>query len=61
MRNLKEFPIEKEEILACLTSLIEEMAYEKTGLIGDMRPLLLAKAYEIVQQHTGETPYVYYP
>lgn len=51
MRNTVEFPITKEEIVECLDTLIANMLYLPNGeevSFGDMRPLLLAKAKEII-------------
>jgi hypothetical protein len=46
MRNLKAYPITLDEIEQCLLCLAEELS--KDELVGDMRPLLLQKAAEIV-------------
>lgn len=48
MRNLAEYPITVGEIKECLEKLADDLAYEKTGLIGDTRPLLLRTAAKIV-------------
>jgi hypothetical protein len=50
MRNLVEYPITHEEIMECLARLSEVLSYDKTGLVGDMRPLLLDRATEIVRK-----------
>jgi hypothetical protein len=46
MRNLKAYPITLDEIEQCLLCFAEELS--KDELIGDMRPLLLQTAAEIV-------------
>lgn len=51
MRNLMEYPITTDEIVECLDTLIAGMLHLPNGedvSFGDMRPLLLAKAKEIV-------------
>lgn len=51
MRNLVEYPITTDEIVECLDTLIAGMLHLPNGedvSFGDMRPLLLAKAKEIV-------------
>lgn len=48
MRNTVEYPITKEEIAEYLKFLAEEIGYDNTGRIGDMGPLLLEKARDIV-------------
>jgi hypothetical protein len=48
MRNLHEYPVTKEEILDYLARLQDEVIKEDG--IGDMRPLLLAKARQIIEQ-----------
>lgn len=55
MRNLKEYPVTTDEIVTFLDILIKKMSYENTGCVGDMRPLLLQKAKEIVVWH-GKLP-----
>ena len=55
MRNIKEYPITREEIIACLEDVISSLIYGlKSGSspIGDMRPLLLRKAIDIIQTGT---------
>ena len=47
MRNLAQYPVTTAEILECLRTLFEEISAEKRP--GDMRPLLLRKAAEIVE------------
>ncbi len=51
MRNLLEYPITKQEIVDCLDDIIASLNYGNKNAespIGDMRPLLLAKAKEII-------------
>ena len=48
MRNLVAHPITREEIVSCLRRLEAESPHE--GLTGDMTPLLLAAAAEIVER-----------
>lgn len=52
MRNLEQYPITTDEIIQCLKVLMDDVAYEKTGLVGDMRPLLLANAIRIILDKT---------
>lgn len=47
MRNLEEHPITYEEIILCLERLSLDLSQEER--IGDMRPLLLQKAAEIIR------------
>jgi len=47
MRNLKEFPITKDEIIDCLRQLQEDII--KEDLVGDMRPILLEEAMDIIK------------
>lgn len=44
MRNLAQYPITPDEIRDYLQELENEVSFEKTGLYGDMRPLLLSAA-----------------
>lgn len=56
MRDLVRYPITKIEILECLESLTNDILEEKC--IGDMRPLLLQVAMEIVKRNSPlETQY----
>lgn len=48
MRNLVQYPITYDEIIECLTEASEDAS--RMGLIGDMRPLLLKYAADIVRQ-----------
>ncbi len=48
MRNLLEYPITKEEIAECLDKLAMDIGYEDGFACGDMRPLLLAAAKEVI-------------
>jgi hypothetical protein len=48
MRNLARHPITLDEIERCLLQLSEELS--DSGLIGDMRPLLLREAATIVRR-----------
>lgn len=48
MRNLVQYPIEPEEVIECLTNRIDELTETKS--IGDMRPLLLQTAVEVVKK-----------
>lgn len=52
MRNTVEYPITKDEIVDCLREFITECVQGKTGLIGDIRPILLQKAIDIIQTGT---------
>jgi len=56
MRNTVEYPITKEEIIACLDEFAEQVDRANSHLCGDMRPLLLAKAKEIILNATQTTP-----
>lgn len=42
MRNLIQYPISAEEITTDLQQLEDELTYDKTGLLGDLRPLMLS-------------------
>lgn len=46
MRNLDQYPITKSEIVDCMNKMISEC---DPDLIGDMRPLLLGRAVEIIE------------
>lgn len=48
MRNLRQYPITKQEILECLSTLAQDMLKEKR--VGDMRPSLLQEASKIVEE-----------
>lgn len=50
MRNLKRYPITSQEIEDCLRDLAKEHGADKTGLIGDMTPILLEAAANIVRR-----------
>lgn len=50
MRNLEEYPITNDEIIACLDTLIAEHSYPNKLSVGDMTPILLAKAKEIIKK-----------
>ncbi len=53
MRNTKEYPITRDEIVICLRDLSLELTNDRPmELIGDMRPLLLQKAIDIIQTGT---------
>ena len=53
MRNLKEYPITLDEVIECLEQFYKEVDPEKTRACGDMRPLLLRKAIEILSFING--------
>lgn len=44
MRNLIQYPISADEITTYLQQLEDELTYDKTGLLGDLRPLMLSTA-----------------
>lgn len=48
MRNTVEYPITAKEIIDCLDAFLKEVDPDKTGLVGDMRTLLLEKAKQII-------------
>lgn len=48
MRNLEEYPITMDEIVKCLIETAK--AYEAEERIGDMKPILLTKAAEIIMK-----------
>lgn len=52
MRNLLEYPITAEEVVECLDNILKEVEYESKArtLFGDMRPLLLRTAIEVVRE-----------
>jgi hypothetical protein len=50
MRNLKAYPITLDEIEQCLLCLADELSKDES--IGDMRPLLLRTAAEIIGKCT---------
>src|SRR6266436_9823603 len=52
MRNLKEYPVTKQEIINLLL-MYEAIALQKGG-IGDMTPLLLREAAEHVRRSTAQ-------
>jgi hypothetical protein len=49
MRNLQKYPITKIEIVECLNDFYSEIRPDKTMLVGDMRPLLISMAIEIIE------------
>ncbi len=51
MRNLVEYPITVAEIVECLTAMSNEAAAEnaRTGVCGNLRPLILLEAAAIVE------------
>ena len=53
MRNLMEYPILLEEVLECLEQFHRDVDPDKTGLCGDMRPLLLLRAIKIIKNAYG--------
>lgn len=53
MRNLIEYPITMDEIVRCLLDTAKE--FEKEERIGDMRPILFAKAAEIIMKVSKAT------
>ena len=55
MRDLEKYPITTDEIIQCLQRLMDDVSYEKTGLVGDMRPLLLANAIQIIMEADADT------
>jgi len=52
MRNLKEVPLSKEEIIGYLEGYAKRILTEHR--IGDMRPLLLKEAAEHVRRSTAQ-------
>lgn len=48
MRNLPQYPVTTAEIEECLRDLAAELSAE--GGIGDMRPILLTKAAQIISR-----------
>ena len=50
MRDLVRYPIKLDEVLACLDKLATEIVEQNIAdqRVGDMRPLLLQKAHQIV-------------
>lgn len=52
MRNLRDYPITKEEIIAFLVNLADK--YATDGGIGDIRPSLLREAAKHVRGSTVE-------
>jgi hypothetical protein len=48
MRDTVRYPVTKDEILECLDNMLNDLSYTKTGLVGDMRPLLISKAKDII-------------
>ncbi len=52
MRNLKEYPVTKQEIINLLL-MYEAVALQRGG-IGDMTPLLLREAAEHVRRSTAQ-------
>lgn len=49
MRDLARYPITRQEVLACLADFARGVDPAVTGLVGDMRPVLLAKAAELIE------------
>jgi len=52
MRNLAQYPATREEVLALLDELTA--TFNAEGNVGDMRPLLLSYAREVVRKHAPE-------
>ncbi len=52
MRNLIKYPVTDQEIVECLRRLADEKSEEgrRVGLCGDMEPLLLATAADIIAE-----------
>ncbi len=50
MRNIREYPITKDEIVECLKTMVADLKQlnEDQMACGDMRPLLLQKAIDII-------------
>jgi len=46
MRNLRQYPVTKSEIVECLRKQSE--AARNTEIIGDMRPYLIMKAADVI-------------
>ncbi len=55
MRDIGRYPVTNGEIVDCLHGFLAEVDPKKTGLIGDMRPLLLAEAIAIITQYDALT------
>lgn len=58
MRNIVEHPITIKEIVDCLDEIAKDIRWQNEDqfVCGDMRPLLLAKAKEIILNATQITP-----
>lgn len=41
MRNLEQYPVTLDEVIDCLRQFKDEVDPTVTGIIGDMRPILL--------------------
>jgi len=48
MRNLKQYPITDEEVLNFLDHIYDEYSFEKTRLLGDIRPAIIEHIIQIV-------------
>lgn len=50
MRNLAQYPLTHQEILDFLERMREDVSYEKTGGVGDMRPMIVEAITKIVER-----------
>ncbi len=46
MRNILQYPITKSEVRNCLEGFADSIDYKKTGLVGDIRPMIMQKLLE---------------
>lgn len=53
MRDTIRYPITKDEIVLCLESFLKQIDHADTELVGDMRPILLLSAIDIVRKSGG--------
>ena len=59
MRNLKQYPLTLQEITKCLEDLAQRISDE--GFIGDIRPLCLRTAPQIVTRSAFATSEIHIP
>lgn len=56
MRNLEEYPITREELSEFMDQIARDVDPEKTGLIGDLRPLMIREIAAIVWLYMERHP-----
>lgn len=55
MRNTLKYPITTAELIEYCNRQIKDLSYEKTGLIGDMRPLYYTELIDMLHEKLEHT------